>query len=46
MLALRFGEQLSAPEAARVLGKTEEAIRALQHRALGALRRLMDKSGL
>jgi len=41
VLALRFGQGLSANATAEALGKTEEAIRALQHRALAALRRLM-----
>jgi RNA polymerase sigma-70 factor (ECF subfamily) len=40
IIALRFGEGLSAADVASALGKTEEAIRALQHRALAALRRL------
>jgi RNA polymerase sigma-70 factor (ECF subfamily) len=40
IIALRFGEGLSAAAAAAMLGKTEDAIRALQHRALAALRRL------
>jgi RNA polymerase sigma-70 factor (ECF subfamily) len=40
IIALRFGEGLSAGAIAAALGKTEEAVRALQHRALAALRRL------
>jgi RNA polymerase sigma-70 factor (ECF subfamily) len=40
IIALRFGEGLSAAAIAAVLGKSEEAIRAMQHRALAALRRL------
>jgi len=43
VLALRFGEGRSAAEVARTLGKTEESIRALQHRALQALRRLIEE---
>jgi RNA polymerase sigma-70 factor (ECF subfamily) len=43
VLVLRFGQAMSAAEAAQVLGKTEEAVRALQHRALAALRRLMEE---
>lgn len=39
ILALRFGEGLRAGAIAAALGKTEDAIRALQHRALAALRR-------
>ena len=40
IITLRFGEGLTAPAIAAALGKTEHAIRALQHRALAALRRL------
>jgi RNA polymerase sigma-70 factor (ECF subfamily) len=40
IIVLRFGEGLSAGAIAAALGKSEEAIRALQHRALAALRRL------
>jgi RNA polymerase sigma-70 factor (ECF subfamily) len=40
IIMLRFGDGLSAPAIAAALGKTEQAIRALQHRALAALRRL------
>lgn len=43
VITLRFGEEMSAPDVARVMGKDENAVRALQHRALAALRRLMDK---
>ena len=46
ILTLRFGEGLSAPAIAAVLGKTEQAIRALQHRALAALRRLSQDDPL
>ncbi len=41
IIALRFGEGLSAPAVAAALGKPETAVRALQHRALAALRRLL-----
>jgi len=41
VIVLRFGEGLSAPQVAGVLGKSEGAVRALQHRALGTLRRTM-----
>jgi RNA polymerase sigma-70 factor (ECF subfamily) len=43
IIALRFGEGLSAGAIAAALGKSEEAIRALQHRALAALRRLRSE---
>jgi len=39
---LRFGEGLSAPQVAEVLGKTEGAVRALQHRALDTLRHILE----
>lgn len=41
VLALRFVENLSSREVAKMLGKNEGAIRALQFRALGRLRKLM-----
>ncbi len=43
VIVLRFGEGQSAGEVARALGKTEESIRALQHRALAALRRWLGE---
>ncbi len=43
VLALRFGEGLSARETAQVLRKTTGAVEALQHRGLAALRRLWEK---
>ena len=42
VIVLRFGEGKTAGETARLLNKTEEAVRALQHRSLAALRRLME----
>jgi RNA polymerase sigma-70 factor (ECF subfamily) len=44
VLTLRFISGLSHAETARVLERSEEAVRVLQHRALGALRELLDKS--
>jgi len=41
VIVLRFGEGLTAPEVAEVLGKTEGAVRALQHRAVAALRAIL-----
>ena len=38
---LRFVENRSSREVAKMLGKNEGAIRALQFRALGRLRKLM-----
>jgi RNA polymerase sigma-70 factor (ECF subfamily) len=43
VLALRFGQQLSAPEVGDVMGKSVSAVEALQHRALGALRRILER---
>jgi RNA polymerase sigma-70 factor (ECF subfamily) len=43
VLALRFGEGLTAREAAEIVGKSVGAIEALQHRALAALRRILEK---
>ena len=43
VLALRFGEGMTAREVAEVTEKTVGAIEALQHRALAALRRILDK---
>ena len=44
VLALRFISGLSHAETGRVLGRSEEAVRVLQHRALSALRTLLDKT--
>jgi RNA polymerase sigma-70 factor (ECF subfamily) len=41
VLVLRFVENRSSREVAKMLGKNEGAIRALQFRALGRLRKLM-----
>ena len=43
VLALRFGEQLTAREVGEVMGKSVSAIEALQHRGLAALRRILGK---
>ena len=40
----RFAEDMSNTEVASWLGKTEGAVKALQHRALGALGRLLSAS--
>ena len=42
VLVLRFGEQMKTKEVAEVMEKTDGAIEALQHRALAALRRMLD----
>lgn len=41
VILLRFGEGLSNREVAEIMDKSEGAIKALQHRAVGALRRLL-----
>ena len=41
VLVLRFVENMSSRQVANMLGKNEGAIRALQFRALGRLRKLM-----
>ena len=43
VLALRFGEQLTARKVGEVMGKSVSAIEALQHRGLAALRRILEK---
>jgi RNA polymerase sigma-70 factor (ECF subfamily) len=43
VLALRFGQGLTARETAEVVDKSVGAVEALQHRALGALRRIFEK---
>lgn len=43
VLALRFGEGMTAREVAEVVDKTVGAVEALQHRALAALRRILEK---
>lgn len=45
VLALRFGGGLSLAETAEAMGRNENAIKALQHSAVGALRRGMTKMG-
>ncbi|HTP06793.1 MAG TPA: sigma-70 family RNA polymerase sigma factor [Anaerolineae bacterium] len=44
VLTLRFISGLSHAETARVLERSEEAVRVLQHRALATLRELLTKS--
>jgi RNA polymerase sigma-70 factor (ECF subfamily) len=42
VVSLRFIAGYSTAEVARLLGKTEGAVKALQHRALASLRRLLE----
>ncbi len=41
VILLKYGEDLSNREIAAVLDKTQGAVKALQHRGLAALKRLM-----
>lgn len=41
VIVLRFSLNLSGPEMAKALGKTEGAVKALQHRALRSLERIL-----
>jgi RNA polymerase sigma-70 factor (ECF subfamily) len=43
VIVLRFGEGLTAPQIAEILDTSEGAVRALQHRALASLRRVMKR---
>jgi len=45
VVVLRFVEGLSSAEIARIMGKSEGAIRALQYRAIVNLRRFMEEDG-
>jgi RNA polymerase sigma-70 factor (ECF subfamily) len=44
VIILKFVEGLSNAEVAQIVGKTEGAVKSLQHRALSALHRLMEQS--
>ena len=45
VILLRFIAQMRTPEVARILNKTTGAVKALQHRALAALRRELESLG-
>jgi len=45
VITLRFGSELPIAEVARILGKSEGAVKALQHSALEALRRIRYEEG-
>jgi RNA polymerase sigma-70 factor (ECF subfamily) len=45
VIVLKFIENLDNNEVAQVIGKSEGSVKALQHRALRSLRRLMEKRG-
>ncbi len=42
VISLRFAGELSTAETAKVMGKKEGAVKALQHSALGAIRRVLS----
>ena len=43
VLALRFGEQMKTQEVAEIMEKSAGAVEALQHRALAALRKMVNQ---
>ena len=45
VLTLRFGEQMKTHEVAEMMDKSIGAIEALQHRALAALRKMVNQGG-
>jgi len=46
VLALRFGESLTAAETGQIMEKSTGAVEALQHRALASLRRILAGEAL
>lgn len=46
VISLRFAAELSVAEVARVMGKSEGAVKALQHSAIVALRKVMSPGAL
>ncbi len=46
VISLRFGGELSVAEVARTMGKSEGAVKALQHSAIVALRKALGKGGV
>jgi RNA polymerase sigma-70 factor, ECF subfamily len=45
VISLRFAGELSVAEVARTMGKSEGAVKALQHSAIAALRKVLGKGG-
>jgi len=43
IITLRYLEELSNEEIAQVVNRTEGAVKALQHRALNSLRRILEE---
>lgn len=46
VIALRFLEGLSSDEVAEIMGKTTGSVKALQHRALVSMKRIMEKENV
>jgi len=46
VISLRFGGELSVAEVARAMGRSEGAVKALQHSAIVALRKALGKGGV
>ena len=44
VIALRFSQEFSLEETAQIMGKSVNAVKVLQYRAIAALRRQMDRS--
>ncbi|MCL0039172.1 sigma-70 family RNA polymerase sigma factor, partial [Dehalococcoidia bacterium] len=45
VISLRFSAELSIAEVASIMGKSEGAVKSLQHGAIVALRRILSKGG-
>lgn len=45
VIALRFTSELPIADVSRIMGKSEGAVKALQHSAIQALRRIMKRDG-
>ena len=46
VISLRFGGELSVAEVAKAMGKSEGAVKALQHSAIAALRKVLGEGGV
>jgi RNA polymerase sigma-70 factor (ECF subfamily) len=46
VLALRFGSEMSLKDTAEIMGRSINAVKNLQHKALGALRRSLEPEGI
>jgi RNA polymerase sigma-70 factor (ECF subfamily) len=46
VISLRFGGELSVAEVAKTIGKSEGAVKALQHSAIAALRKALGEGGV